>query len=313
MLRCRSALELFCGIGGWAAAVDGWVGTPASVTALDIDRTALVVHQHNFPQHHRIVAELASFDIRRSPADFWWLSPPCLPFTRKGPQRDLRDRRTEALVHLIGQIGADSVGPIALAIENVPPFADSQTAAWIDEHLQRAGFETGWEIRCPSELGWPMRRRRAYLVASRVGLRDLAPAVVQRRCLAELLDPPAVPDPDPAEALSVPDPWLQKYAAAIDIVDPQQSDCQAACFTSSYGRSPVRSGSYLRCDPSHDRSAVRFFTPTEILRCLGFPESFTWPAAVALQRRWELAGNSVSLPVVRWVLSRLGFDPGADA
>ena len=308
LLPCESALELFCGIGGWAAAV-GQLGSPAaSVVAVDIDRTALAVHQQNFPQHRRIVAELASFDARRISADFWWLSPPCLPFTRKGPQRDLSDRRTQSLVHLIGQLGPDSAGPSALAIENVPPFADSQTAAWINEHLQRAGYETAWEIRCPSELGWPMRRRRAYLVASRLGLRGLARPQIQRRSLADLLDRPAAMEVYPAQQLSVPSDWLAKYAAAIDIIDPRQADCQAACFTSSYGRSPVRSGSYLRCQSS----AVRFFTPEEILRMLGFPETFSWPATIELRRRWELAGNSISLPVVQWVLSRIGFVAATD-
>ena len=303
MLTSESALELFCGIGGFAAACtrlrrDG-IGL---ITAVDIDRTALAVHAHNFPQQQRRVAELASFDTRRVKAGFWWLSPPCLPFTRKGLQRDLADRRTQPLLHLIGQINSHSSGPRALAIENVPPFAESQTAAWVIQHLQQAGFETAWELRCPSELGWPMRRQRAYLLASRSGLRDLPPAAFKPLRLTELLDPTDSTEPVPEE-LRVPAAWLERYADAIDIVDPADPACQAACFTSSYGRSPVRSGSYLRLQAG----VVRFFTPTEILRCLGFPDSFQWPADVSLRRQWELAGNGLSLPVVRWVLQRVGI------
>ncbi len=302
MLTSESALELFCGIGGFAAVCEGLSGPGiGQITAVDIDRTALEVHAHNFPQRRRMVAELASFDAQRVNADFWWLSPPCLPFTRKGLQRDLADRRNQALLHLIGQIGVGEASPAALAIENVPPFARSQTAAWIVGQLQQAGFETAWEIRCPSELGWPMRRKRAYLLASRSGLRDLPPAAFTPLRLSDLIAPPTAATPQ-LEELRLPAAWQERFADAIDIVDPADPAAIAACFTSSYGRSPVRSGSYLR---GADGS-VRLFTPGEILRCLGFPHSFRWTAGLSLRRQWDLAGNSLSLPVVRWVLSRLG-------
>ncbi len=298
-----SALELFCGIGGFAAACGGLRDASiGQITAVDIDRTALEVHELNFPQQRRIVAELASFDAQQIDADFWWLSPPCLPFTRKGLQRDLSDRRTQALLHLFGQIDPHGSSPAALAIENVPPFAQSQTADRVVKQLQQAGFDTAWETRCPSELGWPMRRNRAYLLASRSGLVDLPPAPVQRQRLADLLDSRHCAEPVAPE-LRVPLMWLERYADAIDVIDPADADSQAACFTSSYGRSPVRSGSYLRFADG----STRFFTPPEILRCLGFPDSFRWPANISLRRRWELAGNSLSLPVVRWVLERVGI------
>jgi DNA (cytosine-5)-methyltransferase 1 len=301
MLTSESALELFCGIGGFAAVCDGLSGPDiGQITAVDIDRTALEVHAHNFPQRRRMVAELASFDAQRVDADFWWLSPPCLPFTRKGVQRDLADRRNQALLHLIGQIGVSSSKPIALAIENVPPFALSQTATWVVEHLQQAGFETAWEIRCPSELGWPMRRKRAYLLASRLGLHALPPADFRPTRLAALLDGPPACDGLAAE-LQVPAAWRERFADAIDIVEAADPAALAACFTSSYGRSPVRSGSYLRGSDG----SVRLFTPAEIVRCLGFADSFRWPTGISLRRQWDLAGNSLSLPVVRWVLQRI--------
>jgi DNA (cytosine-5)-methyltransferase 1 len=296
-----SALELFCGIGGFSAALEDQQSIePTAIgcgrlTAVDIDETALAVHQLNFPQHRRIAAELRTFDAQGVGADFWWLSPPCLPFTRKGRQLDDNDRRTESIFRLIAQIKRDHPKPLALAIENVPPFAESRTAAWVTEHLHQAGFETAWELRCPTELGWPMRRKRAYLLASRNGLRPLSPAALQHRPLGEFLN-----HPQAAEMTCVRQDWLEQYSQAIDLIDPGQSDCQASCFTSSYGRSPVRSGSYLKLD-----HGARFFSPQEILRLLGFSDRFVLPETIALNRRWALAGNSLSLPVVRWVLSRI--------
>ena len=93
-------LELYCGIGGCAAALG-----PGReiVAAVDINRTALEVYRHNFP--HPVVARtidsIGPADLERWRADLWWLSPPCQPFTRRGLRRDDADPRSASLLHLI--------------------------------------------------------------------------------------------------------------------------------------------------------------------------------------------------------------------
>jgi site-specific DNA-cytosine methylase len=98
--------------------------------------------------------------------------------------------------------------------------------------------------------------------------------------------------------------WLVDYAAAIDRVDPTRPEAMASCFTSSYGRMPVRSGSYIQLDPS-DPLAARYFTPEEILAMLGFPQPFRWPQSLSLRRRYAMAGNSVHVPTVARLIGRL--------
>ena len=59
-----------------------------------------------------------------------------------------------------------------------------------------------------------------------------------------------------------------------------------SCFTSAYGKSPVRSGSYLITS-----DGLRRFSPEEILRLLGFPRWFSLPPELRPRTAWKLVGN----------------------
>ena len=179
-------LELYCGIGGCAAALGPGVEVAAAV---DINRKALAAYRHNFdhPTEARTIESIRGADLERWDADVWWLSPPCQPFTRRGLGRDDRDPRSASLLHLIDLLG--QAPPRGLALENVPGFAGSRTHARLREALERLGYEVRERQICPSELGVPNRRRRFYLLASRDPLLDPAPPDRPRRQLAEYLDP----------------------------------------------------------------------------------------------------------------------------
>jgi DNA (cytosine-5)-methyltransferase 1/tRNA (cytosine38-C5)-methyltransferase len=146
-----------------------------------------------------------------------------------------------------------------------------------------------------------MRRRRFYLVASREGLRNAIPEPEKPlRPLTDYLDPAADDDP----ALRVPADLLRRYDGALDILDPTAPGAVTACFTAAYGRSPVRSGSYL-----HRKGAVRRFSPGEILRLLGFPSGFRIPASLPQAKAWHLVGNSLSVDAVRYGVRWLPLPP----
>lgn len=291
------ALELYCGIGGFAAASAGRVEV---VAAVDIHRGALDVYRHNFA-HPTVAATLESLTADRLAAwdaDLWWLSPPCQPFTRRGLRRDDADPRARSLLHLIGLLRRTP--PRLLALENVPGFRRSRTRTLLIEALVEAGYEVREQILCPSRLGLPNRRERYYLAASREGLRDAGPPRMERRSLRELLD-------DPPEAGLAVDPDLAaRYRHALDVVRADDPEAVAACFTSAYGRSPVRSGSYLATPDG----GLRRFSPREVLRLLGFPSDFELPSGLTRSQAWRLVGNSLSVPAVRRVLEAL---PGCDA
>ena len=284
-------LELYCGIGGCATALQGTRATVAA--AVDINQRALDVYRQNFshPVFTRSLEGLGADWFRQWSADLWWLSPPCQPYTSRGKKRDLADPRAASFVALADIIR--TVRPPRLILENVPGFEHSQTHRLLQQTLSTVGYGVNRWLVCPTELGVPNLRRRFYLVASRDHSELGAPSIEGNPVrLQQVLKPTATTE------LSVDPATVNRYAGALHLVRAEDPKAITACFTAAYGRSLVRSGSYLRCGPS-----VRRFSPREILRLLGFPDSFRLPANMPAKRAWPLIGNSLSIPAVRSVMS----------
>ncbi len=304
MSEAVRVVELFAGIGGCAAALGGLatssaLGANQVVAAVDIHTAAMQVYRSNFahPTLVKSIESLSVADARRWEADLWWMSPPCQPFTRRGLQRDDRDPRSRALLHLVDLI--ERVQPPMIALENVLPFENSACDHRLSRVLARHGYEKlTWRL-CPSQWGIPNRRPRFYLAASRVGWRSDSPSSTRGFSLAEVLLV------DPPDELGVDAALAAQYAGALHCVRANDPTAVTACFTRAYGRSPVRSGSYLVTD-----GGLRRFAPEEILRLLGFPAEFGLPGDWEPRRAWPLVGNSLSVPAVRAVLGHLVELPG---
>lgn len=303
-------LELFCGLGGVRAVLDGAVET---VGAVDVSTVALDVYRANFPAPAplpRLLEGLDAAALAAFGADLWTLSPPCQPYTRRGKGRDLDDPRAASLLHLLEVLRR--VRPSYVFVENVPEFVGSRAHQRLRRVLEEGepAYRLRQHVLCPSELGWPNRRRRFYLLAARQDappLRAPLPAEPSpRRALAAFVDPRHDDDPD----LTLPPQVVQSYRGALDVVHRDDPDARTACFTAAYGRSHVRSGSYLALDRAGER--LRRFHPREVLALLGFPPDYALPPQLPLGIGWRLAGNSLSLPAVRRVLAAVpGVGPAA--
>ncbi|WP_306535824.1 DNA cytosine methyltransferase [Geobacter sp.] len=292
-------LELFCGIGGFAAAVRG--ANVRVVGAFDQDSAALATYRLNFPDHGARQVDLervSAWELTAGGIDLWWLSPPCQPYCERGAHRDLTDPRARSLVHileLLGRIPADLL-PRHLALENVAGFVGSEAHGRLTEVLASRGFQVQERLLCPTELGIPARRPRYYLVASRDELRPVAPPEIRSlRPLDDYLDR-RFANRVPAELLLSPD-VVARFGEALPIIDSADSSACATCFTAGYGRSITSAGSYLRC-----ADGVRHFSPEEIARLMAFPEGFRFSDGIALRKRWHLVGNSLAVGAVREML-----------
>ncbi len=294
------AVELFSGIGGFAAAV---AERAVRVTAaLEQDPAALASYRLNFPEHPTRQVDLArisAWELTAPAADLWWLSPPCQPYCERGARRDLDDGRAGSLGHLmaiLGRISGEHL-PRCLALENVAGFVGSQAHGRLVDLLAGRGYALRERLLCPTELGIPSRRPRYYLTASLLPLaveKPLSPLPL--RPLAPYLDLAPV-ETLPHELFLSPE-IVTRYGGALRILEPTDLHACTTCFTSGYGRSLVNAGSYLSCG-----SRVRRFMPEEIVRLLHFPATFTFPQGMTLRRRWGLAGNSLSVVAVREVLT----------
>lgn len=284
-------LELFSGIGGCAFALRGLI---APVLAVDQDLAA----RQTYARHHP-GTPLSAYNLHavtpgwlaKHPAELWWMSPPCQPYTIRGHQRDLADRRSAAFIRICQAI--DALRPPMVALENVPWFRGSEGEALLLSTLDRNDYAVHTEILCPTTLGIPAERRRYYLVASREGLLAAAPRPRVVHHVRDFLLDDAPPD------LDVPADLARRYAGALHIVDADDPEGRFACFTSAYGRSPVYAGSYLR-----HQGRLRALDPREIAATLGHP-TFDPPPDLGRAKRYKLIGNSLSVPALRAVLTRL--------
>jgi len=220
------------------------------------------------------------------------MSPPCQPFTVRGRQRDVDDRRCRPLLHLLDLIRA--VPPRHIGFENVPAFNGSRAHDRLLETLDHTGYHWQERLLCHSALGVPNKRRRYYLLASQDALSPWREPERVERPLSDYLDT----DPDPS--LYVGRDLLDRYKTALPVTDIDDPWPDTFCFTSAYGNSPVYAGSYLR-----DNGGIRHFSPAEILRLHHFPSNFSIPADLDLRRAYKLVGNSLAVLSVREVLSPL--------
>lgn len=285
----RRILELFSGLGGWHIALEG---RGRVVAAFDISPAANATYELNHG-HKPLAHELATLPFERlleHQADTWVMSPPCQPFCRMGNHHGLEDPRSRAFLHLLELL--DQHPPESLVLENVEGFQGSDAHDRLASLLDHHGFHRIEHRLCPSRFGLPNQRPRFFLVASRRPLTQPSLPAFTPRTVAEYLDEQEDP------SLYLEEGQLAKHKPGLDLV--RADGFRTACFIGGYGRRYVGSGSFLVTD-----RGVRRFSPTEVARLLGLPESFRFPENLPLEKRYKLLGNGLSIPVARWVLTHL--------
>lgn len=292
-------LELFAGIGGAALAFQG-IGKVAA--AIDINQNAKQVYQQNFshPYLTRSIEDLSTEEFLECGANTWWVSAPCQPYTRRGKQLGEQDNRSRALHHLIAILG--DVKPTCFLLENVIGFRGSHSHQKLLSRLEDLGYQVAEHECCPTDLGIPNRRPRYYLAATTDSSLEPDGLRMPRKAIAQIVGD-FIDDSSPGE-FELGEEEYEKYVQGLNIVTPESRT--STCFTSAYGRSLTKSGSYLQ---QGDRK-VRRFSPLEVSRFLGFQEStgsqsFFFPETLDARQLWKLLGNSISVTIVREILSQL--------
>jgi site-specific DNA-cytosine methylase len=301
------AIEFFSGIGAFAEAVRNY--EIDVVAAFDQNEAANETYAHNFSLQP-CSRNLDSIKLSELPqADLWWMSPPCTPFSVRGKRKGLQDPRAASLRNLI-EIAATTAMPQYILIENVVGFRNSDAANFVQRKLAPHGYDFVEFDLCSTQFGVPMRRRRYFLVAGRtfagngaIPAGSLMPPILSRESpgrsplrLQEFITEDADGD------LLVPEAVMERYEQGFDIVDVNDAEAQLICFTKNYERCMKASGSLLRTG-----KGIRRVSPEEILRLLGFSESFIFPREISRSLRWRLLGNSVDVRVIKFILESLGI------
>jgi DNA (cytosine-5)-methyltransferase 1/tRNA (cytosine38-C5)-methyltransferase len=294
--RKISALEFFSGIGAFSL-----VAKELDIEILksyDQSSDANAVYLRNFGRQPsmRNLDSISSSEIPQS--DFWWMSPPCKPFSRRGKQADLDDSRAKALINLLNLLPEKQ--PDFFALENVLGFASSRAENLLNQKLLSSGYAIKRIEICPSSLGIPMQRPRLFYLGSKRGSLSHSferGEATKNRPLAEFIDTAN----DATTQLRLNHSLASRYFDSLNIIERSDAEAKAICFTSGYAQSMRTSGSFIRLPDGE----LRRFSPLEILKLLGFPAGFSFPPEMSLSCQFRLAGNSIEIKVLREVIKHL--------
>ncbi len=280
---------LFSGIGGFELGFER-AGFEISML-VDIDQSARSVLARRFEDVlvKEDVFALTAFadDTEVVTAGF-----PCQDLSMAGSKAGIEGGRSSVVTAMVGLLEKNPV-PVVV-FENVPFMLHLEKGAamrWLTETLEGLEYKWAYRVLDTMNFGLPHRRRRVYLVACRK---------IDPRGVLFCESGSCEEIPAPSREVPVGFYWTEGKSGVGFTVD---------------GIPPLKVGSGVGI-PSPP--AVLFpdgavLTPgiTACERLQGFDAGWTDLADSPQGRgvRWRLVGNAVSVPVARWVASRI-LDPG---
>lgn len=179
------AVDLFSGCGGISCGLSS-VGFEV-VAGADIEKKYIQTFVSNFPNARALTMDLSTQDpgsllkelgIRRGELDVLTGGPPCQGFSKNVPrkQRFLEQDNNKQVQTFLTY--CEAWLPRFVLMENVAEMKNGFDQTYSDEvveRLQGLGYTVDHAILNSADYGVPQRRRRAFFVAARDGLRPLIP------------------------------------------------------------------------------------------------------------------------------------------
>lgn len=299
------------------------------MAAVDINSNANAVYELNHPGvtvWNRNIQSLSAKQLRKLRIDTILMSPPCQPFTRNGLQKDVNDHRSDGLLAICNNLIEQVDCLERVLVENVKGFEESESHRQLTCVLQKCGFHCQDFLLSPAHaVAIPNSRMRYFCVAQKSqpfafqcdGILAELPSSNGRilRPLSQFIE-----DSDFEEdEFLVPEKELLKNCWVFDIVTPDSVSTN--CFTKAYGHFARGTGSvftrlsvddvrsiFRTCEEKDllqgarveliKRLKLRYFTPREIERFMGFDKALTYPVHMTSRQKYKLLGNSLNVQIV---------------
>lgn len=313
------------------------------VNHIDINPNANTAYSFNWGKATALSVDISTLECIPS-ADLWMMSPPCQPHTRQGNQKDDLDSRSSAFLAILSRLRQIEVSPEFILLENVKQFSSSNSCDLLKATLDDLQYDYRQFVLTPTQFGIPNERPRYYMLARKTPFIDefnrndllahipghsafkfpypvyhtdknhedtivLCDTVSPEPSGDTLSSTPPISsflDCDFPESSFVPRKVLSRPSSyCFDVVSGESK--RSCCFTKSYSRFIRGTGSVLSTSEHIDplQRNLRYFTPTEVLRLMGFPDFYTFPSDMSLKQQYALLGNSVSVTVVSALLAHL--------
>ena len=302
-------VDLFAGTGAFTHAFQA-TGKVECVFANDMVEASKKMYDENF-SHKLTLKDLNEVKVEDIPPhDILTGGFPCQPFSLAGRQEGFQDPRSNVFWKILQII--DHHGPKCVVLENVKNLVshdDGNTFKTIKENLETRGYHIRFNVLNTAKItGIPQHRERIYLVCLK------SPEIFEKFNL----DFPNV-NKAPVQSCfveSIPSKYYYTDASSTwDLVNEHVTK-QNTIY--QYRRVYVRENKSNECPTltanmgggGHnvpiikDAKGIRKLTPRECFNFQGFPADYKLPA-MADSALYKLAGNAVSVPVIRLIADRL--------
>jgi len=246
---------------------------------------------------------------------------PCQSFSVAGLRDGLADDRGNLALTYCRMV--NRYRPRWTVWENVPGVLSSNGGrdfASIVGALAELGYSCAWRVLDAQNFGVPQRRRRVFLVGCASGdWRDSASVLFERNCGSRDFEKSRKAKQSPAprtttcfagsiksEVAATLQTTMHDYSRADGFNTVLHASDIAPSITSS-GPPYSRTGNQrVECDALVVQPKVRRLTPVEAERLQGFPDGYTdIKESTPDAPRYKALGNSMAVPVMRWIGQRI--------
>jgi len=309
MLPLR-VVDLFAGTGAFTLAFQD-TGRAQCVFANDMVEASKSAYDQNF-QHPLTLKNLHDVSVEEIPPhDILTGGFPCQPFSVAGRREGFDDERANVFWKILAIL--DHHRPQCVVLENVKNLTthdEKRTFETIARNLRERGYHIHHKVLNTANItGVPQHRERIYIVCFRekaLSARfNLDFPAIDKRPVRSFLETGAIPakyyytEASPTWGLvsaAVTDRDTVYQYRRVYVRDNKSHECPT--LTANMG-----SGGH-NVPLIRDEVGIRKLTPRECFSLQGFPETYVLPN-LADGHLYKLAGNAVSVPVVKLVAERI--------
>lgn len=282
---------------------------------------------HHWPKvpNHGDMTRYAEWGYKPGSVDVLVAGTPCQAFSIAGLRGGLDDPRGN--LSLIFARMVNHLRPRWVVWENVPGVLSSNRGrdfASIIGAFSKLGYSCAWRILDAQYFGVPQRRRRIFIVASLTDWRGPAAVLFEQQGVfgdsatdGKTRSPGKATCTPEGISATVSSKWSKGAGGPSGdehynlIVWPQE---KSPCLTASFGHYQGQDNQHVKTGCGWfvpDSNLVRRLTPTECERLQGFPDDHTLVQhrgkSAADGPRYKAIGNSMAVPVMRWIGKRIAF------
>ena len=305
-------VDLFAGTGAFSLAFQNYEQYVEVVWANDMAEASKIIYDKNF-SHPLVLKDLNLMNVQDIPLhDILTGGFPCQPFSIAGQREGFQDERSNVFWKILSII--DHCQPSCVLLENVKNLLthdSKKTFQTILSQLQSRGYHVHYKVLNTAEItGIPHHRERIYIVGFRskhvFDQFSIEFPSIEKKPISDFLEKGPLPDKY----------YYSEKSRTWDLV---KSQVVKKNTFYQYRRVYVRENKSQECptltanmgEGGHnvpllvDEKGIRKLTPRECFNLQGFPIFYQLPPDLSDSKLYKLAGNAVSVPIVKLLVDRI--------